>query len=87
LRHRLDSWHVHRQAVQTGVLGYREGSDVTGLLRDPDDGSWDLWSAPLSLREVEAEIILQLDRNDRSLPEAPAWSYDRPPAPSAGAGA
>ncbi len=53
---------------------------MTGLLRDPDAGGWDLWSAPLSLREVEPEIILQLDRDDRSLPEARAWSYDRSPA-------
>ncbi|MGH3221077.1 MAG: DISARM system helicase DrmA [Streptosporangiaceae bacterium] len=77
LQHRLDAWRGRRQALQTGLLGYEVGTDVTGLLRDPDAGSWDLWSAPMSLREVEPEIILQLDRDDRSLPEAPAWTYDR----------
>jgi len=50
---------------------------VTGLIRKPDDGPWDLWSAPMSLREVEPEVLLQLDAADRSLPEAPTWDYDR----------
>ena len=72
--------------MTTGHLGYQVGADVTGLLRDPDEGSWDLWSAPLSLREVEAEILLQLDRDDHSLGEAPAWSYDRSSATSASSG-
>jgi hypothetical protein len=93
LQHRLDSWQSHRAAVTTGRLGYEVGADITGLLQDPDAGSWDLWSAPRSLREVEPQISLQLDRNDRSLAEAPGWSYDRPPRPAgqgrspAGAGA
>jgi hypothetical protein len=80
LRHRLDSWRGRRQSLQAGLLGYEVAADVTGLLRDPDAGGWDLWSAPWSLREVEPEIILQLDRDDRSLPEAPAWTYDRTPS-------
>jgi len=85
LQHRLDSWHAHRAAVTTGRLGYEVGADITGLLVDPDSGSWDLWSAPRSLREVEPQISLQLDQHDRSLHEAPAWTYDRPPQ-SAGHG-
>jgi hypothetical protein len=31
----------------------------------------------MSLREVEAEILLQLDRDDRSVPDAPRWDYER----------
>jgi hypothetical protein len=77
LQHRLDRWTLRRQSLQTGRLGYREAADVSGLLRGPDEGTWDLWSAPLSMREVEAEILLQLDRDDRSLSEAPAWDYER----------
>jgi hypothetical protein len=77
LQHRLDRWYGRRQAIQAGRLGYQEAPDVNGLLRDPDEGTWDLWSAPMSLREVEAEILLQLDRDDRSVPDAPAWDYDR----------
>jgi hypothetical protein len=78
LQHRLDSWYARRQAVQVGQLGYKDAADVVGLLREPDEGSWDLWSAPMSMREVEAEVLLQLDRGEVSLANAPAWSYDRP---------
>jgi len=31
----------------------------------------------MSMREVEAEILLQLDAGDRSVGDAPAWSYER----------
>ena len=78
LQYRLDKWYQRRSTLQTGRLGYKVGADITGLLRDPDAGSWDLWTAPMSLREVEAEVLLQLDRDDRSLDAAPAWDYDRP---------
>lgn len=45
------------------------------LLREPGEGAWTDWSAPLSLREVEPEVLLQIDRVDRSLEDAPAWEY------------
>ncbi len=77
LQHRLDHWYARRQAIATGHLGYKEAPDISGLLRDPDEASWDLWSAPMSMREVEAEILLQLDRDDRSMGDAPGWSYER----------
>lgn len=88
LRNRLDSWSGHRSAVRTGRLGYAEAADVTGLLQSPDEGSWTLWSAPRSLREVEPEVVLQLDLADRSVPDAPGWDYDRAPGgvPAAGGG-
>jgi hypothetical protein len=84
LQHRLDSWRGARRVVTTGRLGYATDRDVTGLLQEPDAGPWTLWSVPNSLREVEAEIALQLDRADRSLDDAPAWGYEF--AASAGAG-
>jgi len=31
----------------------------------------------MSLREVEPEVLLQLDRRDPSLDDAPEWTYDR----------
>jgi hypothetical protein len=80
LQKRLDSWAGARTAVKTGRLGYQVGADVTGLLQSPEEGSWGLWSAPRSLREVEPEVVLQLEQADRSVPDAPAWDYDRPPA-------
>ncbi|QKW39929.1 helicase [Actinomadura sp. NAK00032] len=81
-QHRLDRWQLRRKKLPTGSLGYREAADVTGLLRKPDEGTWDLWSAPMSLREVEPEILLQLDWTDRSLMDAPGWDYDRRPGSS-----
>lgn len=76
---RLDRWHHLRTHLQTGQLGYEAAPDVTGLLHQPDESSWDMWTAPMSLREVEPEVLLQLDRRDRSSDAAPAWTYDRTP--------
>jgi len=77
IQHRLDDWHHRRTHLQTGSLGYQQAADVTGLLHKPDETSWDTWTAPMSLREVEPEVLLQLDRRDHSIDNAPAWTYDR----------
>jgi hypothetical protein len=77
LQYRLDKWAQRRRRLQTGRLGYETRTDITGLLREPDEGTWDLWTAPMSMREVEAEVLLQLDRDDRSIDIAPNWDYDR----------
>ena len=74
---RLDSWHHQRTHLQTGRLGYQSAADVTGLLHKPDESTWTTWTAPMSLREVEPEVLLQLDRRDPSADAAPAWTYDR----------
>jgi len=71
LRKRLDSWSGRRAAVKTGRLGYEAGTEITGLLHSPDDGTWTLWSAPWSLREVEPEVVLQLDQADWNLADDP----------------
>lgn len=76
-QYRLDSWDRKRSPA-TGQLGYQVDADVTGLLARPDTGTWDTWTAPMSLREVEPDIALQLDRRDASLEDSPAFSYDRP---------
>ncbi|MGI8677389.1 MAG: DISARM system helicase DrmA [Jatrophihabitans sp.] len=75
---RLDSWTQRRATLQAGVLGYRQAPDVVGLLKQPDEHSWDPWTAPLSLREVEPEVLLQIDRRDNSVDDAPGWTYDAP---------
>jgi hypothetical protein len=75
LQRRIDRWQVRRAKLQTGKLGYDAAQDVDGLLREPTAGPWDLWSAPRSLREVEPEIILQLDQRDASIDGAPGWVY------------
>jgi len=74
---RLDEWFKARAQLQTGALGYERGPDVSGLLHKPDDGTWERWTAPMSLREVEPQVLLQLDQRDASADDAPAWTYDR----------
>lgn len=76
-QHRLDRWAERRRQLQVGLLGYQQAADVTGLLHKPDDGAWDLWSAPMSLREVEPDVLLQLDQRDGGVEDAPSWSYER----------
>jgi len=77
VQNRLDSWHHQRTHLQTGQLGYQQAADVTGLLHKPDESSWDTWTAPMSLREVEPDVLLQLDKRDLSIDSAPGWTYDR----------
>lgn len=79
LQGRLDRWDGRRRALQSGRLGYRVGADITGLLREPDEGPWDVWTVPMSMREVEAEVLIQLDQEDFSLDSAPTWDYNRSP--------
>jgi hypothetical protein len=74
-RHRLDRWALRRKTLPTGRLGYADEAGVTGLLRSPNDGAWTLWSAPLSLREVEPQVLLQMDGFDPSLDNPPEWTY------------
>ena len=35
----------------------------------------------MSLREVEPEVLLQLDKRDPSTDDDPVWTYDRSPEP------
>jgi hypothetical protein len=88
-RHRLDRWAQRRQNLPTGRLGYADEAGVAGLLRSPNDGAWDLWSAPLSLREVEPQVLLQMDGFDASLDNPPEWIYvdeDQDPLAPSGEG-
>ena len=75
LVHRTDEWASRRARVQTGVLGYETAADVTGLLHAPEEGRWERFTVPRSMREVEPEVLLQLDQHDRSLDTAPGWTY------------
>jgi hypothetical protein len=75
VRNRLESWALRRRALPDGRLGYQDGDGVTGLLHEPGSGGWDLWSTPMSLREVEPEVLLQLEARDPSLDTAPEWTY------------
>jgi hypothetical protein len=78
----LDRWLHKRQTLPTGQLGYQADTRAAaGLLRKPEEIPWDRWSAPMSLRDVEPEILLQLRRDDPSWTSAPDWDFTpRPPA-------
>ena len=77
---RIHDWITKRDQVQVGQLGYQvgPGAAMSGLLRDPSQIPWDRWSAPMSLRDVEPEILLQLRKDDESWLKAPTWTYSRP---------
>jgi hypothetical protein len=73
----LDRWLLKRSTLPTGQLGYQaDERAAAGLLRRPEDAPWDRWSAPMSLRDVEPEILLQLRREDASWSSAPHWNFD-----------
>lgn len=70
---RLDSWAAERSRVRSGVLGYDVKTDVENLLHKPDEEDWRIWTAPMSLREVEPEVLLQLRLNRAD--DEPEWTY------------
>jgi hypothetical protein len=73
----LDRWLLKRSTLPTGRLGYQaDDKAAAGLLRRPEDLPWDRWSVPMSLRDVEPEILLQLLRDDPSWTSAPRWEFD-----------
>ena len=85
-RQQLDHWLQRRTTLPIGQLGYRaDAQAVAGLLREPDEVPWDRWTAPMSLRDVEPEVLLQLRRDDPSWSGAPAWDFT--PRPATGSGA
>lgn len=81
---RIDRWSLRRSKLQADRLGYQGDATHSGLLRKPDQAPWDDWSAPMSLRDVEPEVLLQLRRDDPSWDGAPPWDFTpRPPAGAA----
>jgi hypothetical protein len=58
---RADAW-LHQKGQTGEVLGYRQKQDgkTVGLLHQPSEGPWGLWTCPTSLREVEPGVNLLL---------------------------
>ncbi|HEY5857373.1 MAG TPA: DISARM system helicase DrmA [Aldersonia sp.] len=71
----LDTWSKKRSVLPSGTLGYKRSPDVTALLVQPGSGPWESFTAPMSMREVENDVLLQLQPVDASVMDAPAWSY------------
>jgi len=71
---RADAWL--RQKGQGGeILGYRQKKDgkTVGLLQQPSEGPWGLWTCPMSLREVEPGVNLLL--SDFVIDEGAPWEF------------
>jgi hypothetical protein len=74
---RCDEWV--KEATRGGRrIGYEAGrkrkkgeDDIAALLKRPGLQSWDRFTVPLSLREVEAGVRLVMNSDD--LPEGPPW--------------
>lgn len=81
LKKRLLGLSARQARQQTGVLGYRKGSDnrITPLLIEPGTARWGDWTCPNSLREVEPGVNLLFDDEDFSLGE-PTYEYPDVPA-------
>ncbi|MGD9933833.1 MAG: DISARM system helicase DrmA [Dehalococcoidia bacterium] len=77
---RYDDW-VAFQGKGGVELAYRGASGAAvPLLQEPAGGPWDRWSAPTSLREVEASVNLIIDEVDPSLGAAPGFGPSAAPA-------
>jgi len=78
---RLDDW-ASRQSKEGVRLSYRsDRGTALPLLQEPSLGTWELWSCPTSLREVETNVNLIIEESDPSLPGAPGFSPPRTPTP------
>jgi len=82
VKQRLDAW-VHSQGKVAGgaVLGYRQRKDgrTIGLLEQPGQAKWGLWTCPTSLREVEAGVnLLLVDADPTTIPD---YEFPAPPPP------
>ena len=77
----FDAWLLKRAKLSGGQLGYEADATgaAAGLLQRPDDERWRTWTAPLSLRDVELEVLLQLRASDTSVESAPEWDFSATP--------
>jgi hypothetical protein len=73
VKERIDLWH--KEANKPGrKLGYeseRKKGDLAPLLKKPGIASWEKFTAPMSMREVEPGVKLIMDVG--TLPDAPSW--------------
>ena len=79
VRGRLDAWfeRERRTVKESASLSYAKANPT--LLNDGLVIGWNAWSAPNSLRDVEREVNLLLDRNDASMEGPPGFVRSDPP--------
>jgi hypothetical protein len=72
VKQRLDAWLAAKGKGVGAVLGYRQRKDgkTVGLLEQPGQAKWGIWTCPTSLREVEHGVNLLLaDGDPTTVPE------------------
>ena len=71
-----------KQLLHAGVLTYeREGGNKgreVRLLRKAEEGPWERWTCPMSLRDTEPGVNLLIDRLDPQAHLQPAFSFAAP---------
>ena len=79
---RIDRWV--KEATRPGRrIGYERGQgDVAPLLKRPGIQAWDVFTVPMSMREVEPGVKLIMET--RAVGEGPPWKSA--PAPKKGKG-
>jgi hypothetical protein len=72
-RHRRGVWG-HRQTKPGVLLSYSVDRDTSKpLLEHPTGASWEVWTAPMSLRDVEPNVNLIIDERDDSVAVERGW--------------
>ena len=87
VRGQLDNWltrqeHAQRDEAALSFVGRSQGT--VELLDDGVSRTWNPWSVPNSLREVEREVNFLLDVSDPNRHDAPNYVLDTSDAPVAG---
>lgn len=74
----LDLWDRKRRGLESGVLTYSDRRSGNPLL-DTRTTTWDTWSVPWSLRDVEPEINLIIETAAPEVSSRPAWRFRAEP--------
>ena len=78
---RLDAWAAKQKRPGAKLVYREEKGNAISLLEMPTGFDWQLWSAPMSMRDVEPSVNLVIRDEGRSADAEPAWY----PAPAGGA--
>lgn len=67
LNDRRDFWLSCIRNATAWRIGYKDGSNVVGLLKQPGEQAWEDFTCLNSLRDVEGTVDLLVDTDDRGL--------------------
>jgi len=79
---RLDAWAAKQKRPGAKLVYREEKGNAISLLEMPTGFDWQLWSAPMSMRDVEPSVNLVIRDEGRSADPEPAW-YPAAPGGSA----